>query len=222
MTIPAPRGLRIAFVVTFVTGVAPYAFAQADNGARVAAHGDVGMVMNANATELPRDCDRIRDEHRITVRTSTDYAVDRPGYVFGMNDHEYRVTPCSRVTVTFINEDDVRHQWMVHGLPTYLYPGGMFHIEVAGGHRQTGTFIVPSDHKTYLVHCDMAQHMEKGMKAQLKVGRGSGDLPSIPTVTAAFERDSYLPDFTTWWVFTAVTAGFVLAWLGLRRSSRSP
>ena len=54
---------------------------------------------------------------------------------------------------------------MVHGLPRYLYPGGMFHLEANGGDSQTGTFIVPSDARTYLVHCDLPQHMEKGMKA---------------------------------------------------------
>jgi hypothetical protein len=41
------------------------------------------------------------------------------------------------------------------------------------------------------VHCDIAQHMEKGMKAQLKVGAGSGDLPSIPGVTALEIPDDY-------------------------------
>jgi hypothetical protein len=33
--------------------------------------------------------------------------------------------------------------------------------------------------------------MEKGMKAQLKVGKGDGDLPSIPGVTAFVVADDY-------------------------------
>jgi malonyl CoA-acyl carrier protein transacylase len=33
--------------------------------------------------------------------------------------------------------------------------------------------------------------MEKGMKAQLKVGKGDGDLPSIPGVTAYVVADDY-------------------------------
>ena len=57
-----------------------------------------------------------------------------------------------------------------------------------------GVFIVPPEHRTYLVHCDIAQHMEKGMKGQLKVGRGSGDLWGIPGVSGAFFADSYLPE----------------------------
>jgi hypothetical protein len=79
----------------------------------------------------------------------------------------------------------------VHGLPRYLYPLGMFHLEAAGGAQKTGTFIVPSDDRTFLVHCDLAQHMEMGMKAQLVVGRGSQDFPSVPGVTAHYRPDGY-------------------------------
>lgn len=143
-----------------------------------------GMAMNWNREDLPRDCKEISGDHRITVRAGTRYARDYPDTVFGMDTHEWRVPPCSRVHVTFINEDAVRHQWMIHGLPRYLYPQGMFHLEAAGGTERSGVFIVPSDDRTYLVHCDLAQHMERGMKAQLVVGGGSGDLPSIPGVSA--------------------------------------
>jgi len=144
-----------------------------------------GMVMNSNTDELPKDCAEISEDVEITVKTGTEYAAEFNGTIFGFDQHEWQVKPCTRLTVTFINEDDVRHQWMVHNLPSYLYPQGMFHMEVNGGYQKTGTFIVPSSDKTYLVHCDIAQHMEKGMKAQLKVGKGSGDLPSIPGITGA-------------------------------------
>jgi hypothetical protein len=89
---------------------------------------------------------------------------------------------------------------MMHGLPKYLYPKGMFHLEVSGPGKVSGTLILPSGDKTYLVHCDIAQHMEKGMKAQLKVGDGDGDLPSIPGVTAMTFADDYkvgLPELLT-------------------------
>jgi len=145
-----------------------------------------GMVMNANTTELPADCTSISGDFQFTVHAGTAYADGYPGTVFGMSQHEFQVAPCSRVTVTLVNEDQVRHQWMLHGLPRYLYPQGMFHLEAAGGQSQTGTFIVPGDDRTYLVHCDMAQHMEKGMKGQLKVGSGSGDLWSVPGISDAF------------------------------------
>jgi hypothetical protein len=93
--------------------------------------------------------------------------------------------------VHFVNEDNIRHQWMMHGLPKYLYPKGMFHLEASGPSKISGTLILPPGDKTYLVHCDIAQHMEKGMKAQLKVGKGDGDLPSIPGVTAYIIADDY-------------------------------
>ncbi|MDQ7008517.1 MAG: hypothetical protein Q9Q40_14950, partial [Acidobacteriota bacterium] len=55
--------------------------------------------------------------------------------------------------------------------------------EANGGKEVSGTFIVPSDDATYLVHCGVPQHTEKGLKAQLVVGRGGKDLPSIPGIT---------------------------------------
>jgi len=176
-----------------------------------------GMVMNNNVTKLPQDCTQISRDYEITVYAGTEFAADYPGTVFGLSEHEYIVEPCSRITITFTNKDEVRHQWMIHGLPRYLYPGGMFHLEAAGGHTQTGTFIVPSDDKTYLVHCDMAQHMEKGMKAQLKVGRGSGDLWSIPGISSGFIQDSYLPKKSWLYLLLSSMAGIVLTTLVVSR-----
>ena len=200
--------------VLFATAAAP-ALAQHDMMQHdVMQHG--GMVMNANADMLPRDCDRISTEHEFTVHAGAEYAADFPGMTFGYNQTEFFVEPCSRVTVTFINDDEVRHQWMVHGLPRYLYPGGMFHLEANGGASQTGSFIVPSDDRTYLVHCDLTQHMEKGMKAQLVVGRGSGNLWAIPGVSRGFNRDSYLPGAAGLWVILAAGVGVALAF-ALRR-----
>jgi len=153
-----------------------------------------GVVMNENHERLPRDCSSISREYAFTIHAGRSYAQDIPGMVFGMSDHEIRVLPCSRVEVTFVNEDEVRHQWMVHGLPNYLYPAGMFHIEVSGGYSKTGTFIVPGDDRTYLIHCDMAQHMEKGMRGQLVVGQGSGNLWAVSGISDQFYRSAYLPN----------------------------
>lgn len=152
-----------------------------------------GVVMNENHTILPEGCDRISRDYAFTISAGRAFAKDSPGMIFGFSDHEIRVDPCSRVEITFVNKDQVRHQWMVHGLPKYLYPAGMFHIEVAGGQTMTGTFIVPGEDQTYLVHCDMAQHMEKGMRGQLVVGRGSGDLWNVSGVSDEFYRSSYFP-----------------------------
>jgi Multicopper oxidase len=142
-----------------------------------------GMVMNSNDAILPKDCSKISQDYKITIKAGTHYSHPFPGNIFGFNQHEIKIKPCSRLEITFINEDEVRHQWMVHGLPKYIYDQGMFHLEASGGATKIGSIIVPSDNKTYLIHCDIAQHMEKGMKAQLVVGKGSGDLPSIPGIS---------------------------------------
>ncbi|QBQ53224.1 cupredoxin domain-containing protein [Nitrosococcus wardiae] len=172
-----------------------------------------GMVMNENTDNLPRDCPQLAGDVEITVRAGTKYAKEFPGTVFGFDQHEWKVEPCTRITVTFINEDKVRHQWMVHMLPKYIYPQGMFHLEVAGPGRRTGTFIVPSVEKTYFVHCDIAQHTEKGMKAQLKVGSGDQDFPSIPGLTAPNYPDPY--ETETSWSTIGSSLGAGLAGLGL-------
>lgn len=150
-----------------------------------------GMVMGQNTDTLPGGCDKISETKEITVRAGHKFAEKFPGRMFAFDTQEFQFKPCTKLTVHFINEDSIRHQWMMHGLPKYLYPKGMFHLEVSGPAKISGTLILPPGDKTYLVHCDIAQHMEKGMKAQLKVGAGSGDLPSIPGVTALEIADDY-------------------------------
>lgn len=150
-----------------------------------------GMVMFENKDRIPKDCKEISEEVSISVSAGTEYSANFPGTVFGYSEHQWFAKPCARITVEFNNNDDIRHQWMVHGLPKYLYPEGMFHMEINGQGKKTGTFIVPSSHYTYLVHCDIAQHMEKGMKGQLKVGKGRGDLASIPGLTDPTFPDIY-------------------------------
>ncbi len=150
-----------------------------------------GMVMGQNTDTLPGGCDQISETKEITVHAGHKYAEKFPGRMFAFDTQEFNFKPCTKLTVHFVNEDKIRHQWMMHGLPKYLYPKGMFHLEISGPAKISGTLILPPGDKTYLVHCDIAQHMEKGMKAQLKVGKGDGDLPSIPGVTAFTHTDDY-------------------------------
>ncbi|MGD0962134.1 MAG: copper oxidase, partial [Methylomonas sp.] len=152
---------------------------------------DGAMVMGQNTDILPGGCDKISATKEITVRAGHKYSEKFPGTMFAFDQQEFHFEPCTKLTVHFINEDEIRHQWMMHGLPKYLYPKGMFHLEVSGPGEVSGTLILPPGDKTYLVHCDIAQHMEKGMKAQLKVGKGSEDLPSIPGLTASVFPDDY-------------------------------
>jgi len=150
-----------------------------------------GMVMGQNSDTLPGGCDSISETKEITVHAGHKYAEKFPGRMYAFDTQEFNFKPCTKLTVHFVNEDNIRHQWMMHGLPKYLYPKGMFHLEASGPSKISGTLILPPGDKTYLVHCDIAQHMEKGMKAQLKVGKGDGDLSSIPGVTAYVVADDY-------------------------------
>jgi hypothetical protein len=179
-----------------------------------------GMVMNENTDQLPRDCAKISGDVNLVVHAGRKFAAGLPGTMFGYDRRRWDVPACSRVTVTLVNEDHVRHQWMLHGLPRYLYPEGMFHLEVSGPGERRGTFIVPSGRKTYLVHCDVPQHTEKGMKAELRVAGGDGDLPSIPGISAPRERDAYGESWTASAALAALGAGLVggaLAFIALRR-----
>lgn len=149
------------------------------------------MIMGQNLDKLPSGCKSISEEVEITIRAGRKYAERFPGTVFAFDQQQWHVKPCSKVTFHFTNEDKVRHQFMMHGLPKYLYQYGMFHLEVTGPKTVSGTLIVPGSDDTLLVHCDIAQHMEKGMKAQLVIGKGGQDIPSIPGLTPYNISDVY-------------------------------
>ena len=190
---------------------------QTDHSDHEMASGRTGVVMNENRDTLPRGCTEISREQSFTIHAGREYADQLHGTMFGMSEHEVRVEPCSRVEITFVNDDNIRHQWMVHGLPKYLYPAGMFHIEAAGAQTQKGVFIVPPEDKTYLIHCDMAQHMEKGMRGQLVVGKGSGDLWSVPGISDDYYRFPYLGERSMYVAVFLALAGFLATfWLTSR------
>jgi hypothetical protein len=155
-----------------------------------------GMIMNANTDRLPKDCQKISGDVNITIRAGHKYAQKFNGKMYAFDNQEWDVAPCARINITFINDDEIRHQLMIHGLPGYLYPHGMFHLELYGAGELKASLIMPSQKKTYLVHCELPQHMEKGMKSQLKVDGGDGDLPSIPGLTKPVRADSYPVDWT--------------------------
>lgn len=149
------------------------------------------MIMGQNLDKLPSSCKSISEEVEITVRAGRKYAGKFPGTAFAFDQQEWRVKPCAKVTFHFINEDQIRHQFMMHGLPKYLYKYGMFHLEVTGPKTVSGTIIAPGSDDTFLVHCDISHHMEKGMKAQFIVGKGSENIPSIPGLTPYNRTDIY-------------------------------
>ena len=168
-----------------------------------------GMIMNANSDNLPRDCTAISENVDITIHAGQKHAQKFTGKMFAFDSQEWNVKPCAKINITFINDDQIRHQLMIHGLPGYLYPDGMFHLELYGEGQLQASLIMPSQKKTYLVHCELPQHMEKGMKAQLKVDGGDGDLPSIPGISKPVKADVYPVDWSR--LSTAVLLLCVLA-----------
>ncbi len=149
------------------------------------------MIMGQNLDKLPSSCKSISESVEITVKAGRKYARNFPGTAFAFDQQQWNVKPCSKVTFHFVNEDNIRHQFMMHGLPKYLYKYGMFHLEVTGPKTVSGTIIVPGSDDTFLVHCDISHHMEKGMKAQLVVGKGAENIPSIPGLTPYNRNDTY-------------------------------
>jgi hypothetical protein len=195
-------------------------FAMMDHGGMMM--DETGMIMNANKDRLPRDCTKISKDVDITIRAGHKHAEKFNGKMFAFDNQQWEVPACARINITFINDDVIRHQFMIHGLPGYLYPDGMFHLELNGKGQLQASLIVPSMKKTYLAHCELPQHMEKGMKAQLKVDGGDGDLPSIPGLTKPVRADSYPVDWNITATISILAGGLLgsLAILFFRKSKK--
>jgi len=131
---------------------------------------DNGTVINGNEAELPPGCDGVRGERSVTVRGGVEYS--EGGEMFSFDRDRLELERCTRVAVTFVNEDSIRHQWMLHGLPMETYPMGMFNVEVDGPGSATGTFITPAEDATLNTHCSLPQHEQKGMHMEIVVGDG--------------------------------------------------
>jgi plastocyanin len=185
-----------------------------------------GAVMGQNMDELPPGCEGVAGWDNITIRGGTDQAGQFPGTVFTYSQRDFEYEPCTRLTVTFINTDETRHQWMVHGLPATIHDMGMFTLDVDGNSNETGTFILPGFDDTMLIHCGLPQHMQKGMKAQIVVGEGDGNIPNIPGHTGSWEsydypRESPLPAGVLIG-FTTLVVGALLAAAGIKWYRRRP
>lgn len=180
-----------------------------------------GTVTGENTDTLPPGCHEIRGQDELVVHGGKHFAKQFPGTIFTYDERTYHFKPCTRVTVTFVNNDTVRHQWMVHGLPTNIHEMGMFNIEVTGPGNDTGTFITPAEPETLMVHCGVPQHEQKGMKAQVKVGGGTGDLAGIPGISGKIDpfqypRENPLP-LSTFMLMVGALAGVVIAYTAPHR-----
>jgi hypothetical protein len=140
-----------------------------------------GTVVNGSPTEPPGECTSVREERAITVHAGNAFA--EPGQVFSYQRTNRTLPACTRVEVTVVNHDSVRHQWMVHGLPTDAYPMGMFNVEVQGDSRVTATFVTPTSGR-YAFHCSLPQHEQKGMHGALVIV-GTDDTNDTDAAAAA-------------------------------------
>lgn len=179
---------KLTLIVCSALISSTYAMTMQHNGMTM---DDKGMIMNENTSNLPKDCPKLAGEFNLTIHAGHKYAKNLQGKMFAFDKSEYAIPGCTKINITLINDDHIRHQLMIHGLPGYLYSDGMFTIEIYGPGEKTGSIIVSSDPKTYMMHCEVPQHMEKGMKAQLIVAGGDGNLPSIPGLTDPIRFDSY-------------------------------
>lgn len=132
-----------------------------------------GTVVNENKDELPPGCDEIKSVRDITIKAGEKFA--EPGEAFGYSADNWEFNTCEKVNIDFVNLDETRHQWMIHGLPKEVYPMGMFNLEAMNGGTIEGTFITPSEEKDILLHCSLPQHEQKGMEATVSITeRNSG------------------------------------------------
>lgn len=165
-----------------------------------------GSVVNANSDSLPPGCEAVRGERRLTVDAGREYAA--AGEAFGYDLDTVTAPACTRLVVTLVNHDDVRHQWVVDGLPTDTYPGGYVAIEVADRGSVTAAFVTPSQPGTYEGLSTLPQHEQHGMRLPLVV---TGDEQTETRTTTTDESGSSVPGPDLFLALLAVGAAVLLA-----------
>ncbi|MDS0477055.1 multicopper oxidase domain-containing protein [Natrinema sp. 1APR25-10V2] len=175
---------------------------------------DDGTIVNENTETLPYGCTNVQGNKHVTIKAGTEYADE--GEMFGFSTDTITAEPCTRVTVTLENHDDVRHQWMIHGLPEATYPMKMFNLEARANGTVTGTFITPSFEQSLLVHCSLPQHEQKGMHGRLVIGSPadptqdtSDTAQDAPAAASARQRGSSL--LLPFSIGTGVCIGVILS-----------
>lgn len=184
------------------------------------------MVMNANSDRLPPGCEGISRDATVTIRAGREQAAPFPDKTFTYDQRVLDYSACTRLRVTFVNDDAIRHQWMIHGLPRETYPGSTFNIEVPAAGKETGTLILPAGPTTLMVHCGLPQHMQKGMKAAIRVAGGNGLPANIPGETGQWRAPGYPRQDNAWLRLGTGAAGIALGLMiaaavgGLRRKHK--
>lgn len=168
-----------------------------------------GSIVNANADTAPGNCSTIRGERHVTIHAGQQYA--DPGEAFGYNVDSLTTSPCTRLVVTLVNHDDVRHQWLVETLPTDTYPAGLFSVEVDGRSRVTATFVTPAEPREYAGYCSLPQHEQNGMRLPLVVPGDVDDSAATETTTDVDDTGTSIPGFGTLAALAALLAALLLA-----------
>lgn len=138
-------------------------------------------VLEAHGLEdhrtVAHQCEKPRGLQKLTVRGGIKYA--REGEVYAFEPRSIHVKPCEEVQVTLINEDHVRHAFMLPGL------NPMFIIELTGPSQHTASFVAPDEDITLEFHCHVETHEKMGMHGEVIVGKGGAPK------TVAQARDLY-------------------------------
>ncbi len=156
-------------------------------------------VVGQNLDLLPKGCRALVAETQFSVHVGK--AFNKP---YGFDASKWQVEPCARVTVTLVNGDSIRHQWIVRGLPEEIYPKGVFGLEAAGGEKVTGSFITPPKDSTYPVGSLLYQQ-----HAELIVGEGAD-------LGAAGGEPLFSGMLVLGFVAAVLSAPYGLDWLGKR------
>lgn len=168
-------------------------------------------VIGQNDNRLPDGCTKLSEDVQLTVHAGRAFA-KFPGVVYGYSDAEWHVKPCARLTVTLINDDQVRHQWVVSGLPKELYPKGVFALEASGGEEVTGTFILPPQDRSYPVSSEVHQQPQ-AITSRLIVGEGDAFLPAFPDSNS---QPLFSGMLVLGFVAGVLGAPYMLEWFGRR------
>lgn len=125
----------------------------------------------------------MNQEYDITESTDDYYTLNSRVFPYTLRESLIVVDPDEKVKLRVLNGHSEGMALHIHG-----HKATETHYD---GVEQNPVARVTRDDKTYLVHCDIAQHMEKGMKGQLVVGKGSTTFSSIPGISNPVIADNY-------------------------------
>jgi hypothetical protein len=104
-------------VIICALSVNPVSAKEFQNHTQMMSHGDGhlmdmdgGMVMGQNTDTLPGGCEKIAATKEITVHAGHKYSEKFPCTMYAFDQQEFHFDPCTKLTVHFINEDEIRHQ----------------------------------------------------------------------------------------------------------------